>query len=313
MGREHHDILPFGLRVADDPVDQPGHVVSALFDVLVKRREIRVRQPADRLVVVYAEYGNVVRDAEFPPPSAFGLQTGFGDVISLIVVAGHDCDRFGQRLQPGGQLDRVVEPQVGLRRVPQRREGEFGIGPADRFAETLIAFVGPYDSAGAVECEVAESFFQEVLRAHLPGPVVGSGDVGDRREAGFEILCDGDDAVAGEQFDVVRVVELSDDGIGTHAQRPVDHGFDAEFVADGERQPAKAPGLSGVVGVACDTQQKAPGVGFGEIRQKDNACHFGALLWVKDSFFCRNGAARSAFLSAIFRGAGFLRRNVCVK
>ena len=52
---------------------------------------------------------------------------------------------------------------------------------------------------------------------------------------------------------------------------------------------------------------------LGEIRQKDNACHFGALLWVKDSFFCRNGAARSAFLSAIFRGAGVLRRNVCVK
>ena len=52
---------------------------------------------------------------------------------------------------------------------------------------------------------------------------------------------------------------------------------------------------------------------LGEIRQKDNACHFGALLWVKDSFFCRNGAVRSAFLSAIFRGAGFLRRNVCVK
>ena len=51
------------MMFADDPVDQAGHVVSALFDVLVKRREIRGREAADGFVVVYAEYGNVVRDS----------------------------------------------------------------------------------------------------------------------------------------------------------------------------------------------------------------------------------------------------------
>ena len=248
---------------------------------------------------------------EFPPP--LDLEARFGDMVRLVVVTGHDSHRFGQRLQPRDELRRVIVPQVVLGSAAQRREGEIGVRLLDGLAETLAAFVREVDAPRPVEGEVAEPLFQEILRGHAAGKVVRPGDVGDRREAGFEILCDGDDAVAGEQFDVVRVVELSDDGIGTHAQRPVDHGFDAEFVADGERQPAKAPGLSGVVGVACDTQQKAPGVGFGEIRQKDNACHFGALLWVKDSFFCRNDAARSAFLSAIFRGAGFLRRNVCVK
>lgn len=117
----------------------------------------------------------------------------------------------------------------------------------------------------------------------------------------------------GEELDVVRVVELSDDGVGTCALCPIDHSLDAGLVADGEGEPAEAPGLSGVMGVTCYTQQKPPGVGLGEIRQKDDTCHSGKFLLDKDSFFCRNDTVRPAFFVRNFLRFGALRCNVCGK
>ena len=57
----------------EDAVDELGDVVAALFDVLVERREVGGREPADGLVVVHAEDRDAVRDAEVAaaatPPS----------------------------------------------------------------------------------------------------------------------------------------------------------------------------------------------------------------------------------------------------
>ena len=49
---------------------------------------------------------------EFPPP--LDLEARFGDMVRLVVVAGHDVHRFGQRLQTCDELRRVVVPQVVL-------------------------------------------------------------------------------------------------------------------------------------------------------------------------------------------------------
>ena len=188
---------------------------------------------------------------QFPPP--LGLVAGFRDVIGQIVVAGHDGDRFGQRLEPGGELDGVVEPVVVLRRAVEDREGVFRIGLSYGVAEPLIAFVGPDVPAHAVEGEVAESLLDEIFGAHSSRLVMGPRDVGDGREAALEILGDGDDAFAGEKIHVGRVVELSDDGVGPHPVRPVDDRAHIRLVTYRERQPAEAPCLSGVVRVTCDT------------------------------------------------------------
>lgn len=208
----------------------------------------------------------------FPPPSP-GLGTRLGDVVGLVVVAGHDGHRLGQRLEPGRQLNRVVVPEVGLRGVAQRRERIVGVGREDRLAKPLVALVRPYDAARAVEREVAESFLEEIFGPHAAGAVVGSRDVGNRREPGFEILGYGQDAVLGKELHTVRVVELPDHGIGLHAAGAVDHGLQAEAVADREGQPTEAPGLARVVGIACDAEQQAAGIGFGKVGQKDDACH----------------------------------------
>lgn len=50
---------------------------------------------------------------EFPPPP-LDLEARLGDMVRLVVVAGHDGHRFGQRLQPCDELRRVVVPQVVL-------------------------------------------------------------------------------------------------------------------------------------------------------------------------------------------------------
>ncbi len=154
----------------------------------------------------------------------------------------------------------------------RKRKGRIRAG--DGFAESLAAFIRPDDAAHAVECEMAESFFDEIFGAHLSGQAVRSGDVGYGREAFLEILRHGDDAVLEEQFHVVRVVELPDHGVGLHAFGPLDDRFDAEFVADRKRQFAQVPGLSGLFGVAGYSQQDAAGVFFGEVRQENYACHF---------------------------------------
>lgn len=190
---------------------------------------------------------------EFPPP--LDLQARFCDMICLVIVACHDSHRFGQRLQPCDELRRVVVPQIVLGAAAQRREGEFGIGLLDGLAEPLAAFVRKVDAPRPVEREVAETLFQEIFGGHPACAMVRAGDVGDRSEAFFEILCDGDDAVLAEQFDVVRIVELSDHGIGLHPQCPLHDRLDAEFVAYRQRQPAQAPCLRRVVRIACHAQQ----------------------------------------------------------
>ena len=106
--RHHHDVFPFRFGVADQPVDQPCHVVAALLDALAERRKVRGGELADRLVVVYPQDGYVVGDARIPPP--LDLEARFGDMVRLVVVAGHDSHRFGQRLQPRDELRRVVVP-----------------------------------------------------------------------------------------------------------------------------------------------------------------------------------------------------------
>lgn len=237
------------------------------------------------------------------PPLA--LLAGFGDVVGVVVVASHDRHRLGQRLQPGHQLVRVVIPQGVLRVLAQRREGERRVGGADRFAEPLHAFVGPDHVARTVEGEVAESLFDEVLGAHFPGQEVGPGDVGNGRETRLEVLGDGNNAVAGEQLDVVRVVELPDDGFGTHLLGQVDDRLDAELVADRQRQPAKAPGLPDGVGIAGDAEQQVAGVGLREVGQKENACHGGrGFSGIKLAFFRENSPFCSIFVSLwLFREA----------
>ena len=208
---------------------------------------------------------------EFPPP--LDLQARLGDMICLVVVARHDRHRLGQRLQPRDELRRVVVPQIVLGAAAQRRKGEFGIRRLDRFAEALTAFVREVDAPRAVEGEVAEPLFQEILRGHAAGKVVRPGDVGDRRETLLEILSDGDDAVFAEQTDVVRVVELPDHGVGLHSHGPFDHRLYAELVAYRQRQPAKAPRLRRVVRIAGHAEQQFAGIGFGKIGQENYACH----------------------------------------
>lgn len=68
VGRHHHDVLPLRFRVADQPVDQARHVVTALLDALIERRKVGGGELADRLVVVHAQNGDVVRDAGISPP-----------------------------------------------------------------------------------------------------------------------------------------------------------------------------------------------------------------------------------------------------
>ena len=217
-----------------------------------------------------------MRRSPLPPPLA--LLAGFGDVVGVVVVAGHDGDGFRKRLEPRHQLVRVVVPEGVLGGLAECREGVVRVGLADGVAEALQAFVGPDDIARAVEGEVAESLLDEVLRAHLPGQGVRAGDVGDGREAGLEVLGDGDDALAGEELDVVRVVKLADDGIGARLPGEVEDGLDAELVADRQRQPAKAPGLPDGVCVAGDAEQQVAGIGFRKVGQKEDACHFGGAL-----------------------------------
>ncbi len=208
---------------------------------------------------------------EFPPP--LDLQTRLGDMIRLVVVAGHDRHRLGQRLQPCDELCRVVVPQIVLGAAAQRRKGEFGIRRLDRFAETLTALVREVDAPRAVEGEVAEALLQKIFGGHLARRIVGSGDIGDGGEAFLEVLCDGYDPVLAEQFDVVGVVELADHGVGLHAQRPLHDGFDAEFVAYRQRQAAKAPRLRRVVRIARHAEQQFSGVRFGKVGQENYACH----------------------------------------
>lgn len=208
---------------------------------------------------------------EFPPP--LDLEARFGDMVRLVVVAGHDSHRFGQRLQPGDELCRVVIPQVVLGAAAQRREGEIRVCLLDGFTETLAAFVRKVDTPRSVEGEVAEPLFQEILGGHAAGQMVRPGDVGDRRKAFLEILGDGDDAVFAEQADVVRIVELPDHGVGFHPHGPFDHRLYAELVAYRQRQPAKAPRLRRVVRIAGHAEQQFAGIGFGKIGQENYACH----------------------------------------
>lgn len=70
--RHHHDVFPFRFGVADQPVDQPCHVVAALLDALAERRKVRGGELADRLVVVYPQDGYVVGDARISPPPRSG-------------------------------------------------------------------------------------------------------------------------------------------------------------------------------------------------------------------------------------------------
>lgn len=108
--RHHHDVFPFRFGVADQPVDQPCHVVAALLDALAERRKVRGGELADRLVVVYPRMAMSFGIREFP----LDLEARLGDMVRLVVVAGHDGHRFGQRLQPCDELRRVVVPQVVL-------------------------------------------------------------------------------------------------------------------------------------------------------------------------------------------------------
>lgn len=222
---------------------------------------------------------------EFPPP--LDLQARLCNMIRLVVVAGHDRYRLGQRLQPRDELRGVVVPQIVLGAAAQRRKGEFGIGRFDRLAESLAAFVREVDAPRAVEGEVAETLLQKVLGGHPARRIVRAGDVGDGGEAFLEVLRDGYDPVFAEQFDVVGVVELADHGVGLHAQRPLHDGFDAEFVAYRQRQAAQAPCLRRVVRIARHAEQQFSGVRFGKIGQENYACH-------------RSGSIRSTVKVAFF-------------
>lgn len=226
-------------------------------------------------------------------------------MIGLVVVAGHDGDRLGQRFEPGGELRRVVVPQVVLRLVAQGREGEFGIGAGDGLAETPAPLVRPDDAPCAVESEVAESLFDEIFGAHLPGEHVGARDVGDGAEAALEVLRHDDDAVFAEELDVVAVVELADDRVCLHLHGPFDDRLGARLVADGERQPDQAPSLPHLLSITRYADQQIAGVRLGEVRQKNHSCHVACSCCVKDRLFigksivllCRKSSFQGIFIS----------------
>lgn len=71
VGRFDDNVFPARFRGAYLPVDEFGYVVAALLDGLVERRKVRRRELADGFVVVDAQDGNVVRNAEIPPPRQF--------------------------------------------------------------------------------------------------------------------------------------------------------------------------------------------------------------------------------------------------
>ena len=222
---------------------------------------------------------------EFPPP--LDLQARLCDMIRLVVVACHNRHGLGQRLQPCDELRRIVIPQVVLGAAAQRREGEFGICRLDGLAEPLAAFVREIDAPCAVEREIAESLLHEIICGHLAGQVVRARDVGDGGEAFLEILRDGDDAVAAEQLDVVRVVELAYHGVGLHAQGPLHDGLYAELVAYGERQAAQTPRLPRIVRITRHAEQQLSCVCFGKVGQENYACHRSGNIrsMVKIAFF----------------------------
>ena len=300
MLRHHHHILPRGVGLLEHAVDQARHVVARLLHGLVERREVGLREAADRLVVVDPHHGDVVGYAQpFTPP--LGLVARLGDVVGVVVVAGHDRHGLGQRLEPRGELRRVVVPEVVARAVEQLGEGVGGVGRADGVAEADAPLVDPLDVVRAVEGEVAEAFLEEVVGADPPCGGVGRRDVGYGGEAAFEVLGYGDDAVAAEELHVVGVVELADHGVGLHAYGPLHDGFDAEFVAYRERQADEAPALLLFLGVAGDARQKPSCVGFGEVGEEDDACHGGVgecLLRVKDTLFFSSAKSAAAFPSS---------------
>ena len=170
-------------------------------------------------------------------------------MIGVVVVAGHDSDRFRQRTQPGHQLHGIVVPQLVPGAFVQGRKTESGVRRTHRLAEPLQPLVRPHDVAHTVEREVPESLLEEILRPHLSGQEMRSGNVGYVREARLEILRDGDDAPLREQLHIVRIVKLSDHGVGAHPAGQLEHGADAELVADRQRQPAEAPRLPGIAGI----------------------------------------------------------------
>lgn len=141
-------------------------------------------------------------------------------MIGVVVVAGQDSDRFRQRTQPSLQLHGIVVPQLVPGAFVQGRKTESGVRRTHRLAEPLQPLVGPHDVAHTVEREVPESLLEEILRPHLSGQEMRSGNVGYVREARLEILRDGDDAPLREQLHIVRIVKLSDHGVGAHPAGP---------------------------------------------------------------------------------------------
>lgn len=130
-----------------------------------------------------------------------------------------------------------------------------------------------------------------------------SGNVGYVREARLEILRDGDDAPLREQLHIVRIVKLSDHGVGAHPAGQLEHGADAELVADRQRQPAEAPRLPGIAGITGDPEQQIARVGFREVGQKEDTCHSGIFFRDKDTLFPEIFPRHGRFLSSEFPAA----------
>ena len=131
-------------------------------------RERRTRQATEHVVVVHSQHRHLVRHGDPGPPA------GVDRLPAAVVVAGQECDRLGQPLQPC--LDRLVV--VGWRgcatarknrRVVSLRRHSLHEGPA--------AVVAPLKTVVPKKREVSKVAFDEVV----------GGSPRDRRVVGLHI------------------------------------------------------------------------------------------------------------------------------
>jgi len=115
----------------------------------------------ERFVVVHAEDGNFVRDADG------GTAAGFEDLRAALVAADHDAGGFGEVFDPGGEIifDGFPGGAVGgvAGKVINRRRAT---GMTNGLDKSIAASQGPVFPCDAKESEVAKAAFEEVFGGH---------------------------------------------------------------------------------------------------------------------------------------------------
>lgn len=86
----YHDVEGGASSVEESPVEELAGLVSAVFDVEFDRGDRGVGDSAEQLVVVDAQQGDLLGDADS------GHLAGLGDEQGVRVVAAEECDGFGQ-------------------------------------------------------------------------------------------------------------------------------------------------------------------------------------------------------------------------